>query len=192
MKKLLVASSNAGKIAELQQSNPEWSLASYKKDYPLLTINEVGATYEENAYLKAKTVSKIAKVPVLGDDGGLELTAFPDLLGVETARFFAPGLTASEKNQQLLDLLAASHDRRCTLVASLVYYDGQKILTVTKHLAGEIALKPRGQGGYGFDHIFYLPEESATLAELSEEERQKYSPRIQAFLEITRRVTDVS
>ena len=159
---IIVGTNNQGKLKEMQSGlkDPAIQLVSYRKyttsqEQPA----ETGTTYAENAYLKARFFQQLIGRPVLGDDGGLTLTAFPDLLGIYTSQ----------------------STRELTLSATLVYtLDDDKLLQTEAALTGEL-VEPRGTGGYGFDPIIYLPDRGKTLAELSMSERMKISPRMQAL-----------
>lgn len=182
MKKILIASHNLGKVAEIKSF-------SGLKDYEFLTLadfkengpapEETGKTYEENAQLKARYYYEKIGLPVLGDDGGLELAAFPKILGLHTQRFFKTK-TEKSQNQEILALYQNLEvSKKATLKATLVYCEGKnKFHTFSSALTGEI-VAPKGNLGYGFDEIFYLPALQKTLGELPQELRQSYSPRIQ-------------
>lgn len=190
---IIVASNNKGKIDELNSLNNTISVVSYTKYHKQLSIDETGKSYQENALIKASEMSKIIQKPVLGDDGGLELAAFPDIMGVTTARYFKDFPDVRSINQEIVKLLEGSDNRTFTLYATLVYYRSSKnIVTISKSLRGQIAKHPLGEDGYGFDSILYIPEKKRTLAQLSPIERQLLSPRIQAFKELVGRLQDVS
>lgn len=181
---IIVATNNHGKLQEMQQgiNDANISFVSYQKymqiaEKPL----ETGQTYFENAYLKAKFYQDKLKRSVLADDGGLELAAFPEILGLKTQRFFKSN-NPLEQNQEILALFQEPQtSRKVTLKASLVYLtDENQYLTSEASLVGEIVL-PKGTMGYGFDSIIKIPAINKTLAELTDFERAHYSPRIQAL-----------
>ena len=126
---------------------------------------------------------------MLGDDGGLTLTAFPDLLGIHTNRFFHSA-NPEEQNRELLHLFEGQQSTRLTLSATLVYVlNDDKLLQTEATLTGEL-VEPRGTGGYGFDPIIYLPDRGKTLAELSTSERMKISPRIRALRKMIQQIKE--
>ncbi|MGX7417225.1 non-canonical purine NTP pyrophosphatase [Carnobacterium gallinarum] len=182
--KLIVGTNNPKKLQEMQLAlgNSEMTFISYQ-DY--LTIQErpieIGTTYEENASIKAFFYQKKLNLPVLGDDGGLEIEAFPDLLGIKTHTFFQ-SKNSEKQNQELLNLFTElNQPRTITLHTTLVYaINKEKKLVTQASLTGEL-VKSRGIGGYGFDSIIYVPKLHKTLAELTEKERFDLSPRIQAL-----------
>lgn len=184
---IIVGTNNQGKLQEMQSAFPkdQVTFVSYtnyaNKEYQVI---ETGQTYAENALLKARFYAKIIGKPVLADDGGLEIKAFPTLLGVETARFFKPGMTDSEKNQQLFELFEGQQGltRVISLNAVLAYAwpNGESLIS-GRELKGELTTKEIGKMGYGFDKIFYLPKKHKTLAQLPKAQRNDLSPRVLAL-----------
>lgn len=188
---IIVGTNNEGKLQEMQQAVNDQGVrfVSYQK-YGLSAIMpaENGASYEENAYQKALVYQRQIKRPVLTDDGGLELAAFPDLLGLHTHRFFKSSKPQAQ-NQELLDLFAGKKlTRKLTLRATLLYLMGTQKIITSASLQGELAFEPKGTGGYGFDSIIYLPNEKKTLAQLTAEARATYSPRIQALRQMIKKL----
>ena len=189
---IIVGTNNQGKLKEMQSGlkDPAIQLVSYRKyttsqEQPA----ETGTTYAENAYLKARFFQQLIGRPVLGDDGGLTLTAFPDLLGIHTSRFFHSA-NPEEQNRELLHLFEGQQSTRLTLSATLVYVlDDDKLLQTEATLTGEL-VEPRGTGGYGFDPIIYLPDRGKTLAELSTSERMKISPRMRALRKMIQQIKE--
>lgn len=190
---IIVGTNNQGKLKEMQSGlkDPAIQLVSYRKyttsqEQPA----ETGTTCAENAYLKARFFQQLIYRPVLGDDGGLTLTAFPDLLGIHTSRFFHSA-NPEEQNRELLHLFEGQQStRELTLSATLVYVlDDDKLLQTEATLTGEL-VEPRGTGGYGFDPIIYLPDRGKTLAELSTSERMKISPRMRALRKMIQQIKE--
>ncbi|MTD42320.1 non-canonical purine NTP pyrophosphatase [Erwinia sp. CPCC 100877] len=184
---IIVGTTNQGKLREMQlaYAKKEITFSSYSKyTTKNIVVEESGQTYAENALLKARTYAKKLGQPVLADDGGLEIQAFPTILGIKTARFFPKQATDSQKNQRLLALFSQQPDlpRVITLHAVLAYAKptGEYLLTKGK-LTGTLAEQEIGELGYGFDKIFYLPELKKTLAQLPDKRRNELSPRISAL-----------
>ncbi|WP_462259524.1 non-canonical purine NTP pyrophosphatase [Vagococcus teuberi] len=185
---LILASNNKNKIRELQLAFPSETIESYTTYSEPIDVVENGKTYVENALIKAKEIARIIQKPVIGDDGGLELCAFPDKLGIHTSRFFEKGLTDRQMNEQLLNLLEHESDRRFKLHASLVLYNLEdKPVIVEKVLTGRVSETICEGGGYGFDSILIPTGYAQTLSLLSMEQRDELSPRNQAFNELIRR-----
>lgn len=184
----IMASNNHKKIQELQLAFPKEIIESYSLYSDPITIIENGSTYQENALIKAKTVSQIIDKPVVGDDGGLELSAFPDKLGIQTSRFFEKGLTDEQMNEQLLMLLKNQEDRRFKLYACLVFYSNEnKPFIIEKELTGVVSKTIQHGSGYGFDSILIPTGYDRALSLMNHLKRQELSPRIQAFKELIRR-----
>ncbi|MFY1068867.1 non-canonical purine NTP pyrophosphatase [Enterococcus sp. AD013-P3] len=185
---LIVATHNLGKLEEMRRGlreaaptvrlRPVTDFLSSLPDAPA----ENGSTYLENALIKATFYADLLGRPVIADDGGLELTAFPNLLGLHTSRFFK-GESDRAKNQEILSLFEnTAASRKAHLHACLVYYrSSEDFLTAEGTLTGEI-VSEKGEMGYGFDRIFWLPTEKKTLAQLPQSQRDGYSPRVQALL----------
>lgn len=190
--KIIVGTNNQGKLTEMQDSiqSDQVRLISYTEyTKQRLDFAETGKTFRENAVEKAENFCHSLNQPVLADDGGLVLAAFPQLLGIKTARFFKTGLSDQEKNQQLFDLMKDQTNRKVTLFATLAYANPKGLtLVVEKALSGELTLEEIGTEGYGFDRIFFIPSIGKTLAQLPLEERNRYSPRTRALRELTNQI----
>lgn len=190
--KIIVGTNNQGKLTEMQDSiqSDQVRLISYTEyTKQRLDFAETGKTFRENAVEKAENFCHSLNQPVLADDGGLVLAAFPQLLGIKTARFFKTGLSDQEKNQQLFDLMKDQTNRKVTLFATLAYANPKGLtLVVEKSLSGELTLEEIGTEGYGFDRIFFIPSIGKTLAQLPLEERNRYSPRTRALRELTNQI----
>ncbi|MGO3115238.1 non-canonical purine NTP pyrophosphatase [Enterococcus pseudoavium] len=190
--KIIVGTNNQGKLTEMQDSiqSDQVRLISYTEYTKLrLDFAETGKNFRENAVEKAENFCHSLNQPVLADDGGLVLAAFPQLLGIKTARFFKTGFSDQEKNQQLFDLMKDQTNRKVTLFATLAYANPKGLtLVVEKALSGELTLEEIGTEGYGFDRIFFIPSIGKTLAQLPLEERNRYSPRTRALRELTNQI----
>lgn len=194
MMEIIVGTNNPGKLEEIKSSlsNRQITFISYV-DKLGRTVNfpETGTTFKENAEEKAGNYAKYLKEPVLADDGGLILEAFPTLLGLKTARFFTKDLTDSQKNQQLFNLMENEKNRNLILYATVSYvYPSGKVITVEEKLLGELTTKEVGTLGYGFDKCIFLPQERKTLAELSLSERNLFSPRVRALKKIVKLIEE--
>jgi len=183
----LVATNNAGKLAELRALLADLSmeLLSPVEAGIALDVVEDGLTYASNARKKAEAGMRLTKLPALGDDSGLEVTALEGRPGVHSARFAGP-----EKKGQCAALiravLEALGDRaagspaalyRC--IAVMVLPDGRSF-EGEGILAGTIAAEPRGRGGFGYDPIFQLSD-GRRMAELTIEEKNLLSHRARAL-----------
>jgi XTP/dITP diphosphohydrolase len=150
-------------------------------DCPALEMpEETGATYEENALIKARAVAAHTGALALGDDSGIEVAALDGAPGVRSARFGGPGLDDRGRVQHLLHLIeAVPDDRRAArfvCVIALVGPDGHETL-VEGTCDGRITREPRGAGGFGYDPVFFYPPLAGTFGELSDEQKATVSHR---------------
>lgn len=163
--KVLFASSNEHKLLELKKlfegSSFGFILADEKLD-----VVEDGDTYFENSLLKAKAYYEKYKMPVVSDDSGLTIEAFPNLLGIHSARF-APELKEQAlKNDKLLEILQDEKNRRAFFTAVLCFYFGEdEIFFFEGILKGEIAKTSSGNKGFGYDPIFIGEGRDKSLAD---------------------------
>ncbi len=185
MKRLIVATTNAGKIREVSlalSDLAEWSVESLPE---LTDVEETGATFLENATLKASYYSRFIDGLVLADDSGLCVHALDDRPGVHSARY-AP--SAVERNDRLLGELAdlgADVDRSAAFYCAFaVARAGAVVWTVQADLRGRIAEQPTGEFGFGYDPIFFVPDFGKTLAQMSVAEKNQVSARGRALREL--------
>jgi XTP/dITP diphosphohydrolase len=179
--RLVVASKNPDKISEIEEILDSTGLASeIVRDLDWDDVEETGATLEENALLKARSVVEATGLPVLADDTGLEVSALNGAPGVHTARFAGEGARYEDNVTKLIEALAGHEDRsaRFRTVVALAFPDGVEIV-VDGVLDGIITEQPRGRGGFGYDPVFEV--EGRTLAEMGVEEKNSLSHRARAI-----------
>lgn len=179
--RLVVASKNPDKISEVEEILNGIGLASeIVRGLDWEDVEETGATLEENALLKARSVVQATGLPALADDTGLEVSALDGAPGVHTARFAGDGARYEDNVARLIEVLAGHDDRsaRFRTVVVLAFPDGVEIV-VDGVLDGTIAERPRGQGGFGYDPVFEV--EGRTLAEMGVEEKNSLSHRARAI-----------
>lgn len=181
---IAVATKNKDKFAEivtLWGTQPP-ALVLPGDEYP--EVYERHSTYEENALLKARELSRITGGPALADDSGIEVEALGWAPGVLSARTPSASATARERNQYILDRLTALDDvsrrARYVCVCALVV-PGQEPITARGEVEGEIAPAPRGFSGFGHDPIFYYPPLGATFGEIVIEKKHSISHRGRAI-----------
>ena len=173
---VLFASSNAGKINEmrgllLQNSvavrSPKEVAVEQAREHPA-EVEEVGATYEENAFLKARALAEWSNMLTIGDDTGLEVFALNGEPGLYTARYAGKGASSQQNMEKLLHVMSGIRDRRARFVCLLCLYDPAttKAQYFRGELAGAIANSPSGSAGFGYDSIFEVDGTGKTLAEL--------------------------
>ncbi len=188
-KKIVLASSNKGKLREVREilAGSELSVIPLSETGFTDEIEETGETFAENAFIKAETVAKALQLPVLGDDSGLEIDALGKEPGIRSARFMGRETPYSEKNAALLKKLEGVPDEKRTArfvcAMALVYPDGRS-LQVQQTMEGRIGYEIKGENGFGYDPIFFLPEYGMTSAELSPEEKNAISHRGKALREM--------
>lgn len=180
--KIIFATGNEGKMREVREilSDLGMEILSMKEAGVFLDIVEDGTSFEENARIKARAVQKATGALVLADDSGLAVDFLNGAPGVYSARYMGEDTPYSVKNQAIIDQLreAGGKERSarfCCAIAA-VFPDGSEVVTEGV-IEGVIADAPRGDGGFGYDPIFYLPERGMTTAELSAEEKNAVSHR---------------
>lgn len=180
-KTLVLASGNKGKIAEIGEMLPEFSVIGYKDAGLDFEIEETGATFYENALIKAKAVSEALGLPALADDSGLCVNALGGAPGIFSARFAGDG--NDEHNiDKLLKELDGVKDRSAKFVCSLVlYYPDGKIISAEGETNGEILFERAGKNGFGYDPIFYSADLKKSLGEASSKEKNSVSHRSRAL-----------
>ncbi|WP_208513152.1 RdgB/HAM1 family non-canonical purine NTP pyrophosphatase [Variovorax paradoxus] len=185
--KLVLASNNAGKLAELQQLFAELDVTLVRQsELGVSEAEEPFRTFVENALTKARHASAATGLPAIADDAGLCVDAFGGLPGVDTAYYATQfGYPKGDANnvKALLEQLAGQANRRAALVSTLVAlrrHDDPEPLIAVGRVAGEIAPAPVGDNGFGFDPVMYLPAFGKTFAQLTPEVKNAHSHRGQA------------
>lgn len=143
-----------------------------------LEVEETGATFADNARLKAQAVCQATGRIAVADDSGLEVAALAGAPGVYSARYGGEGLDDAGRWRLLLQQMEGQADRRCRFVSVIccAFPDGREILT-RGTCEGQLLHEPRGAGGFGYDPVFFLPERGKSMAELSAEDKNQISHR---------------
>ncbi|MGD9091653.1 MAG: RdgB/HAM1 family non-canonical purine NTP pyrophosphatase [Anaerolineales bacterium] len=186
MSLILLASSNPGKLHEIQaiMSGTDWKLVTPDQMGLDIEVEESGITYAENAALKARAYAEVSQILTLADDSGLEVDVLGGLPGIKSARFSAKeGATDADRRDYLL---ARLHDYQrpwlakfhCTVALARPV---GKMYFSSGDCWGEIIPEERGEGGFGYDPIFLIPELGRTMAELTMEEKNQLSHRARAI-----------
>jgi XTP/dITP diphosphohydrolase len=185
--KIVLASNNAGKLAELQAMLSPLGIALVRQgDLGIPEAEEPHRTFVENAIAKARHAARESGLPAIADDAGLCVDAFGGLPGVDTA-FYATqfGYPKGDANnvRVLLEQLRGQANRRAALVSTLVAMrtpeDPEPLIAVGR-AAGEIAAAPVGEHGFGFDPVMFIPGLRLTFAQLPPEQKNEISHRGQA------------
>jgi XTP/dITP diphosphohydrolase len=187
MRRILVATHNAGKVRELSAALEAEGIDVVGFDafeIELPYIEETGATFEENARLKAEGSSRVCDCMVLADDSGLEVDALAGDPGVHSARYGGPGLDDEGRNRVLFEALEGVEPERrtgrfrCVLA---VARQGSVLATFEGVIEGRILDTPKGENGFGYDPLFFHPPSGCTTAELTTVEKQRVSHRGKAI-----------
>lgn len=186
MRTLILASKNAGKLKEFQSLLAGLPfIVTSLADYPdIPEIRETGATFAENAAIKAEAVSQYTGELSLADDSGLEVDAIHGRPGVYSARFAGEPASDEANNQKLLDLLSAVPEGkrtarfRCVIAIAA---PGTATQLAEGRCEGEITFAPCGTDGFGYDPLFFVPSLGKTFAEMSAEQKNKISHRAHAL-----------
>ena len=189
--RLMLATTNPGKAAELRELlalhlDPAALDLLTLRDWPtpLPDVEEVGATFAENARLKASALAQATRLPALADDSGLCVAALDGAPGLYSARWAGEGATDTDRNTRLLALLedVPEEQRTARFVSAVALaLPGGEVWTAEGVCAGRIGRAPRGTGGFGYDPLFSLPEAGLTMAELPPGEKNRRSHRARAI-----------
>jgi XTP/dITP diphosphohydrolase len=184
-RRVVVASSNAGKLAEIRRLLGGFRLIA-QDELGIAPAPEDAPTFIENAIAKARGAARASGLPAIADDSGLEVDALGGAPGVRSARYAGEHGNDSANTARLLAELArhsgVSRKARFRCVAIFLARAEHPVPIVAEgSWEGEIAMEPRGETGFGYDPVFYLPELGKTAAELAPEEKNRLSHRAQAF-----------
>lgn len=184
MNKIIVASKNIHKMKEIKKIlNVDGVEIISLKDLKFTAeIVENAETFIGNAIIKAETISNYYQLPCIADDSGLEITELNGFPGVYSARFLGENTDYEIKNAEILKRTQFCTSRKARYVCAIALaIPGKKTITVEEYFDGEIAHKPSGKNGFGYDPIFFLPTYQKTAAEISEELKNKISHRAKAL-----------
>ncbi len=186
MPRLLLATNNPGKVAELRMllDGCGWETFTPQDIGLAFDVEETGETYRDNARIKAVAGMQASGLVTLADDSGLDVQALDGEPGVQSARFLGKGATFAERFAEIELRLAGLplEQRTCRFVAVVAVADPRtgEVRFAEGEVRGLVASQPRGEGGFGYDPIFWSPEQSATFAELPEHEKAIISHRSRA------------
>jgi XTP/dITP diphosphohydrolase len=187
MTKLIVATSNPGKLKEMQAylKDTEWELALKPAE---LDVDETGTTFAANACLKASEVAIALNCWTIADDSGLQVDALGGAPGIYSARYAS---SDKERIDRMLLELGARLDREAQFVCAVAVArpDGSIAAQAEGICRGEILLAPRGIDGFGYDPIFYVPKLQLSFAEMSKETKRGISHRGRAFAIISQQLS---
>ena len=184
---LVLASRNPGKTAEIKNLLKDYPVRIRKLDDfgPIPEVEEDGDTFDENAYKKASFTAKVLGLPALADDSGLVVEALDGAPGIFSARYAGENATDQQRYTKLLDEMKGKTNRKAAFecVISIAVPPGPA-LTYEARCEGLIAEAPAGEGGFGYDPVFYYPPLNKTFAQLSRQEKSRVSHRGKALREL--------
>ena len=182
--KVVLASHNQKKMVEMKAilSQMGVEVLSQAEVGVDLEPEETGTTFEENARIKAQAVMQATGLPAIADDSGLMVDALGGDPGVYSARYGGPGLEDTGRWQLLLKNMAGESNRACKFVSVIccAFPDGGEVMA-RGECPGILAQGPSGDGGFGYDPIFYLPQLGKTMAQLTPAEKNQISHRARAL-----------
>jgi len=182
--KLVLASRNKKKLAEMNDilSHLGVEVCSEEDAGVDVEVAENGATFEENSLLKAKAVMEASGLPAIADDSGLCVECLGGAPGVYSARYGGEGLDDAARYRMLLENMRGQMTRAAKFVSVITCcFPNGDTLTARGECSGTIAYAPMGEGGFGYDPVFFVPELKKTFAQLSPEEKNAISHRGKAL-----------
>jgi XTP/dITP diphosphohydrolase len=197
---LVFATRNRGKLGELRQLLPEIEVidldeAARRIGREIPEVVEDRNSFAGNAIKKAREISAVTELPALADDSGLEVDALGGAPGVHSARYSGAGATTAANNAKLVAALGGVRPERRTArfksvlaLADVAGPLGDEIISGSGTCDGLILDAPRGEGGFGYDPLFLLPDQDQTMAELAPEEKNELSHRAKAMRAIKPRL----
>jgi XTP/dITP diphosphohydrolase len=196
MKQLVLASGNPGKLRELSVILDDLGYQLHaQSEFNVPEVPETGTTFVENAIIKARHAAALTGLPALADDSGIEVDALDGAPGVYSARFAGPEADDAANNALLVDKLQAvpAEQRSARYRAVIVFMrhaGDPSPLICEGSWEGMIQLEPIGDGGFGYDPYFYLPNQGCTSAQLSADEKNRLSHRGAALQELKRKLIE--
>lgn len=186
MERIIFATGNEGKLREIRDilSDLDYEVVSMKAAGITADVVEDGTTFEENAIIKVKAIHELTGEMVMADDSGLEVDYLNKEPGVYSARYMGEDTSYHIKNMSLVERLEGVPDEQRTArfvcVIALITKDGQ-VITTRGDFEGRIGYEEKGENGFGYDPVFYVPEYECYSAELSPEQKNAISHRGKAL-----------
>ena len=184
-KTLVLATGNPGKVNELANMLSPLNINVLpQSDFNVGEVAETGTTFVENAIIKARHAAKITGMPAIADDSGLEVDGLNGAPGVYSARFAGESASDQDNIDKLLNELADNPNRKARFWCVLVlmrHADDPTPLICSASWEGEITQTQHGEGGFGYDPVFFVEEQNCTSAELTKEQKNAVSHRGQAL-----------
>ena len=187
---LVLATRNQGKVEEMRPmlAGIGFNLIN-QTDTDIPSAVEDGATFVENALIKARSVAEATGLPCIADDSGLVVQALHGAPGIYSARYAGEDASDADNNRRLLEALSEQTDRRAFFFCCMIFLRSAQDptpLIATAQWHGEILQAPRGDGGFGYDPLFWLPEHQQSAAQLPKATKNKISHRGQACAQLVK------
>lgn len=189
--KFVLATHNPGKLKEMGAILSQFGVEVVSpKDLGItVDVEETGATFAENAMLKAKAVCKAADLPAIADDSGLCVDALNGGPGVYSARYGGEGLDDKGRYMLLLNSMRGQPTRAAHFACAIACaFPNGKTLTAEGRCDGTIAFAPMGEGGFGYDPVFFVPEKAKTFGQLTDAEKNEISHRGKALAAFSKKL----
>ena len=188
---ILAATTNPGKIREITEILAGLGVAilTPKETNVVLDVEEDGSSFAENAAIKARAWCAASGLPALADDSGLCVDALGGRPGVRSARFAGQGASDEDNYLLLLESMSGEKDRRARFVCAVALaFPGGDIVFAEGSYEGRILEEPVGEGGFGYDPVFFDPASGKSFAQLSPQEKNERSHRKKALVELKRKL----
>jgi len=188
---ILAATTNPGKIREITEilAGLEVAILTPKETNVVLDVEEDGSSFAENAAIKARAWCAASGLPALADDSGLCVDALGGRPGVRSARFAGQGASDEDNYLLLLESMSGEKDRRARFVCAVALaFPGGDIVFAEGSYEGRILEEPVGEGGFGYDPVFFDPASGKSFAQLSPQEKNERSHRKKALVELKRKL----
>jgi len=195
MEKLVVATKNNGKIAEIKKvlSNMPFAVVAMSELGINIDVNENGATFEENSLKKAVEICEVSKTIVMADDSGIEVDFLNGAPGIYSARFGGIEATDNDRNEKLLNMLKdvpfEKRTARFVCAIAVAFPDGRSFV-VRDTCEGYIGVECKGSNGFGYDPLFYMKQYEKTMAELGMDIKNKISHRAKALAKMVDKIVE--
>ncbi len=196
MSRVVLASNNKGKVREFGQLLADFHVEiAPQSQFQVSEVEETGLTFVENAILKARNATARAGLPAIADDSGIEVDALHGAPGIRSARLAGPGASDQANLDKLLaDLEEVPEKQRSARFQCLVVYlehaEDPTPIICQGTWEGRITREPRGENGFGYDPVFFLPDHGCTSAELPAQSKNAISHRGQALRKLVAALKD--
>lgn len=195
--KIVLASGNKGKLREFQEllANRGFEVLP-QSDFAVTEAEETGTTFVENAIIKARHACRATGLPAIADDSGIEVDALNGRPGVYSARYSGASANDASNNDKLLQELAGVPEAQRTaryhaVLAYMRHADDPTPILCHGVWEGVILTEPRGEGGFGYDPLFFVPSHQCASAELDKAEKNRISHRGKAMQELLQKISQV-